>query len=247
MDIQTYLGDSFQIMPVIPAHSVHMIFADIPYNMTVCKWDNNIWNLDQMWVEFNRVLTKNGVIIMTASEPFNVRLINSNSKMFRYSWVWVKNLASGMLNVRKMPLKNHELVLIFYNKLPTYNPIMTDSPLVIRCSTKPSSCYGKVAGIADYTYCSSKRYPKSVQGFKCVSNSIRTSENRIRHPTEKPVELIEYMIKTYTNEGDTILDPCMGTGASLLASYKSDRNFIGIELEKQYYDTSLQRLYNLFS
>lgn len=235
-------ADFFEAAKDLKDGSVSLIFADIPYNVTMAEWDKKVWDLPTMWAIFNRVLKPNGAVIMTATEPFNVDLINSNRKDFRYSWVWEKNLASGFLNAKKMPLKAHELVLVWYRKLPIYSPQFTEGkPYGWR--TLPQSfsvLYGEKKGAV----CMSKggRYPKSVLHIKGVRNDISKSQGRQRHPTEKPVELLEYMIKTYTNEGDLVLDPCMGTGATMVAAQNLNRKGIGIELDPGYFATALQRL-----
>jgi DNA modification methylase len=171
-------------------------------------------------------------------------LINSNRKEFRYSWVWEKSVGSGFLNAKKMPLKCHELVLVWYKKLPTYTPVLTNS---VRTTSLPGGptpqkgkgCYGDVNRAAGTRAIGpNERYPRSVLKVGIVDKSA----TRIRHPTEKPVELVEYMIKTYTNPGELVLDPCMGTGATMIAAHNLSRDGVGFELELDYFNTTKQRL-----
>ena len=236
-------GDFFEKVKDVPDKSVDMIWADIPYGTTNCHWDE-IWSLEQMWVEFNRIARHNRVpVVMTASEPFNVDLAYSNRKQFKYSWIWQKNKASNFANANRTPMKYHELILVFYDKAPVYRPIKTTGHTLTQRRTRENrggDCFGDMKNRQNYS--STERYPSSIQKFNIVSCKISASENRIRHPTEKPVDLIEYMIKTYTNKGDTVFDPCMGTGSSALAAYNTDRNYVGIEIDKDYYDTAMKRL-----
>lgn len=243
--IELYRADFFEKYKDIESGSVSMIFADIPYNLTHAEFDKNEWSLYKMWEAFNALLKPNGVIIMTATEPFNVDLINSNRKEFRYSWIWEKNKSSGFLNAKKMPLKSHELVLVWYKKLPTYNPQLTKSGRHTYPGHGESSVlYGNDSKIIiERNISATLRYPKSILKIDTVPNDITKRLKRLRHPTEKPVELLEYMIKTYTNEGDLVLDPCMGTGASMIAAQNLNRRGIGIELDTDYFHTALFRLH----
>ena len=256
-NIELKLGDFFEKVKEVPNKSVDMIWADIPYGVTQCKWDE-IWDIETMWSEFNRIARHDRVpMIFTATEPFNVDLINSNRKMFKYSWIWQKNVHSNFLLTKKMPAKIHELVLVFYKKAPIYNSQITEGhkdTTTYACSiSNKSKCYGELSKGQKYKINelrelpTSSRYAKSIQKFKIVHNSISRWENRLRHPTEKPVDLIQYFIETYTNPGGTVFDPCFGTGSSAIACLNSDRKYIGVELDKDYYDTAVLRLNRLLN
>lgn len=246
-DIKLVQGDFFEKVKEVPDNSVDMIWADIPYGTTQNKWDK-VWDLEVMWTELKRIARDDKTImVFTASEPFNVDLINSNRKAFKYSWIWEKSHVSGTLLAKKRCLKKHELVLVFYKKYGLYNPQMwkhpdsTQRPAVavdvLSENYNLVSQKGYVRTVSPY-----ERYPQSIQKFNTVNSCTAKKENRLKHPTEKPVDLIEYMIKTYTNEGGTVFDPCMGTGSSALAAYNTDRDYIGIEIEEKYYDCAKLRL-----
>ncbi|WP_288773774.1 site-specific DNA-methyltransferase [uncultured Psychrobacter sp.] len=229
-------GDCLELMKDIPDGSVDLILTDPPYGTTQCKWDSVI-NLNLMWQELKRVARPNAAIVMTAVQPFTTTLISSNIKMFKYDWVYCKTQATNFLNAKKQPLRNHESVLVFYRKQPTYNPQMTNGkPYSITDGKKSQS----VSGDADITngghrtVSDGKRYPLSVM-------SKITSETGL-HPTQKPVALMEYLIKTYTHEGDTVLDFTMGSGSTGVACAKTNRGFIGIELDRDYYDIAVNRI-----
>jgi len=229
-DAILYLGDCLDRMKEIPDGSVDMILADIPYGTTRNKWDSII-PLGPMWEQLKRVIKPNGAIVMTASQPFTSALGTSNLEMLRYSWVWQKTAATGHLNAKRMPMKNHEDILVFYTKQPTYNPqnLIPYNKKVRRGSN--GDCYGSSGkkNFQEFT-----NYPRTIQEFKSVGRTV--------HPTQKPVELMEYLIKTYTNEGETVLDFAMGSGTTGVACVNTGRNFIGIELDPTYFDISCRRI-----
>ncbi len=228
-------GDCIERMKEIHDGSVDMILADPPYGTTACKWDSII-PLETMWEQLKRVIKPNGAIVMTASQPFTTTLIASNMKMFRYDWVYDKNTVTGFLNAKKMPLRSHESILVFYGKLPTYNPQKTQGHKRKTASRNlnHSDCYGKHT--KKTVYDSTERYPRSVQRFSSEKQKINL------HPTQKPVALMEYLIKTYTNEGETVLDFTMGSGTTGVACVKTGRSFIGIELEEKYFNIAHKRI-----
>jgi len=219
-------GDCLERMKEIPDGSVSMILTDPPYGTTACKWDSVI-DLDLMWGQLKRIIKPNGAIVMTAAQPFTSILVSSNLPMFKYDWVWEKPSAKGHLNAKKQPMRAHESVLVFYNKQVTYNPIKTTGHIK-KTSFKRKELNSDVYNnnTADTYYDSTDRYPRSVQLIK------QDTQMTSIHPTQKPVELMEYMIKTYTNEGETVLDFTFGSGATLKAANNLSRNSIGIEMGK---------------
>jgi len=231
-------ADCFDVFPFIEDKSVNLILCDLPYGTTQNKWDV-ILPLDKLWAEYERIITDNGAIVLTASQPFTSVLIMSNPKLFRYDIVWHKKTPSGVLNAKKMPIRTHETILVFYKKLPTYN--------------YQKSLGNKICGIKEHKVNSSNyrntntptpyiddgsRYPTSVLDITGVVNN---SKQKVAHPTQKPIALMEYLIKTYSNENDIVLDNTMGSGTTILAAIKNNRIGIGIEKEKQYYDVAVRR------
>ena len=235
---EIYLGDCLELMPKhVEDKSVDMIFCDLPYGTTQNKWDSVI-PLDKLWSEYERVIKDNGVIVLTAAQPFTSALVMSNIKLFKYEWIWQKTKCSGHLNAKKMPLRQHESVLIFYKKLPTYNPQgLIDGDFN---NSRPAQGSGIVKnyGKERYTKQISKKgnYPKTIQEFANPSGAGHL------HPTMKPLSLIEYMIKTYTNEGDLILDNTCGSGTTGLGAKNLGRNFIMMEQDPKYYEIACKRL-----
>jgi len=233
--IKLMLGDCLERMKEIPDCSIDMIFTDPPYGTTMCKWDSLI-DLDLMWPQLKRIIKPNGVIVLMAQTPFDKVLGASNLSMLRYEWIYEKPAASGFFNAKKMPLKAHENVLVFYSKLPTYNPQITYGHE--RVKTKrvgiKSECYGKTFEKTNYD--STSRYPRSVQKFSSDKQKCNL------HPTQKPVALMEYLIKTYTNEGDSVLDFTMGSGTTGVAAKNLNRDFIGIEMDEGYFNLAKERI-----
>ena len=235
-----YNEDCLEGMKRIPDKSVDMILCDLPYGTTACKWDTII-PFEPLWEQYKRVIKDNGAIVLTASQPFTSALVMSNPSMFRYSLVWDKvATASGVL-AKKQPLKSHEDVNVFYKKQPKYNPQMVEGKQWARGGKVRSTpkIYGEKKEIglptSDKT---NMKYPKSVL---TISNANRLG--RI-HPTQKPVALFEYLIRTYTNENETILDNCMGSGTTAIACLNTNRNFIGFELDETYFTLANERISN---
>ena len=229
-----YNEDCLEGMKRIPSGSVDMILCDLPYGTTQNKWDSVI-PLTPLWQEYKRVIKDDGAIVLTAQQPFTTEVINSNMEHFRYEWIWSKPLGSGFLNANRMPLKAHENILIFYKKIPTYNPQFEyKEPYKMKKSAQ-STNYGKYELLSTESS-DGKRYPKDVLEY---TNAIQSGKF---HPTQKPVPLFEYLIKTYTNKNETVLDNCMGSGTTAIACMNTERNFIGFELDKTYYEKSLERI-----
>jgi site-specific DNA-methyltransferase (adenine-specific) len=231
-----YCGDSLQMD--IPEDIADLILEDMPYNVTQNKWDVEI-DLELYWKTRLKILRPNGVIILTAVQPFASKLVLSNEKMFKYDLVWYKALGTGFLNANKMPMRNHEYILAFYNNPPTYHPQMGVGirKRGMRKHDRNGTNYGKFAtqGTSNYFDDEGIRFPQSVID---ITNGDRTKESD--HPTQKPVKLFEYIIRTYTNENDLVFDGFGGSGTTARACYKSNRNFIVIEKEKDYHDLSLR-------
>ena len=294
-----YLGDCLELMKQIPDGSIDMILCDLPYGTTQCKWDTII-PLDKLWKEYNRVCKKNAAIVLTSAQPFTSALIMSNPKYFKYNWIWEKSKATGYLNAKKMPMRAHEDVCIFYRKPPTYNPQMVQGqPYNKGTAHRPTSVYGaqglkektkkrkQIAkmikdkdrldalklvrlemdkmnlswSIIDKTTSmieriieavkplkttvkntTGLRYPRTVQYFKTAESEGKKS---VIHPTQKPIALFEYLIKTYTNEGDVVLDNCVGSGTTAVACINTKRKYIGMELDEEYYNKCIARINKL--
>lgn len=244
MEIKTnkyelYQGDCLEVMDKLIEEGVKVdaIIADIPYGTTQNKWDSVI-PLDEMWDRLNKLINDNTPIVLFAQTPFDKRLGNSNLEMLKYEWIWRKSKATGHLNSKKMPLKEHENILVFYKKMPTYNPqglIKKENP-TIRTARYNGSNYGDSNKDAIQEY---YNYPKSILEF----NSIM----RVVHPTQKPVDLLEYLIKTYTNENDLVLDFTMGSGSTGVACMNTNRRFIGIEIDEKYFNIAKDRMENPLS
>lgn len=232
-----YQGDCLELMNNIADKSIDMILCDLPYGTTQCKWDATI-PFEPLWEKYNRIIKDNGTIVLTASQPFTSQLINSNLKMFKYTWVWEKSKATGFLNSKKRPLVAHEDICVFYKKPPKYNPQMTIGEAYnkgVRKQQTEDDVYGKFDQVEVKS--EGLRYPRSVQYFKTAE-----SEGKTIHKTQKPVALFEYLIKTYTNEGDIVLDNCIGSGTTAIASMNTNRNWIGIELEEAYVHKANERI-----
>lgn len=230
-----YHGDCLDLMRHIPDASIDMILCDPPYGTTACKWDVII-PFEPMWAELKRIIKPGGAIALFGSEPFSSLLRCSNLKGFRYDWIWEKPNATGFLNAKIQPLRAHETVSIFYSKKPTYNPQKTQGHRRKQSERVDinSECYGKA--IKRVAYDSSERYPRTVQIF--------ASDKQVEslHPMQKPVALLEYLIKTYTNENETVLDFTMGSGSTGVACMNTNRKFIGIEKDEGYFNIANKRI-----
>ena len=235
-ETKLYQGDCLEVMKGIPDGSVDMVMTDPPYGTTACKWDSII-PFEPMWKQLKRVTKKNSAIVMTSSQPFTSALVMSNPKMFKYTWVWEKSKATGFLNAKKAPLRAHEDILVFYRSPPKYNPIMTEGGAYNK-GVRKAQTKGDVYNNFNQALITSEghRYPRSVQYFKTAE-----SEGSY-HKTQKPVALMEYLIKTYTDEGDTVLDFTMGSGTTGVACKNLNRDFIGIELDKGYFKIAQERI-----
>lgn len=225
-------GDCLERMKEIPSGSVDMILADVPYGTTACKWDSII-PLEPMWEQLKRVIKQNGAIVMTAQTPFDKVLGASNLGMLRYEWIWQKTKATGHLNAKLSPMKSHENVLVFYKTPPTYNAqgLVRKAVPTIRKGRDNGNNYGKSDRDSLQEF---ENYPRSILSI--------ASAGKTAHPTQKPVALMEYLIKTYTNEGETVLDFTMGSGTTGVACVNTGRRFIGIELDDGYFKIAQDRI-----
>ena len=240
MPFSLHLGDCLEVMQYIPDKSVDLVLCDLPYGTTQNKWDS-VLPLADLWSEYRRIAKPSAAIVLTAAQPFTSALVMSNTGAFKYQWVWNKSKVTGVLNAKKQPLRNHEDVLVFYQQQPTYNPQGLEA-CSKRADTgvskgKSSGNYGKITETADGTYeQTATGYPRSVLEI--------ASEGKTVHPTQKPVALMEYLVKTYTNEGDTVLDNTMGSGTTGVAAANTGRKFIGIERDPAYFEIARQRIYS---
>ena len=239
--IQLFKGDCLEVMKLIPDGSVDAIITDPPYGTTACKWDSVI-PFDLMWEQLNRVIKPNGAIVLFGSEPFSSALRLSNIKAYKYDWIWEKPNRSNPFMCNNQPLNNIENISVFYKKLSSYNPQMSDAKNYKR---KASNKIIETIGSAnDVDYGSSKRYPMRILKYSKpsqVGSNTERKKNKF-HPTQKPVELMEYLIKTYTNPLETVLDFTMGSGSTGVAAVNTGRRFIGIEMEGKYFEIAEQRL-----
>ncbi|HCQ3538746.1 TPA: site-specific DNA-methyltransferase [Staphylococcus aureus] len=244
-------GDTIEVMKNIESKSIDMILCDLPYGHTQNNWDSNI-PLDELWNEYNRIIKDNGAIVLTSSGMFTAQLMMSNPKMFKYRMIWEKSKATNFLNAKKQPLRKFEDICVFYKKQPTYNPQMSaGSPY--NKGTRKNQLTGSY-GLFSPSEVKSEgnRYPNDIVYFKTAE-----SEGKVYHPTQKPVSLGRYLIKTYTNPGDVVLDNTCGSGSFLVAAVLEGRNIIGIELDQDsnrfkndkvsYIEISKQRVLNTYN
>ncbi|MFH0806057.1 MAG: site-specific DNA-methyltransferase [Patescibacteria group bacterium] len=235
-NIQLFLGDCLEIMKEIPDKSIDMILCDLPYGTTACKWDTII-PFEPLWEQYKRIIKDNGAIVLTASQPFTSALVMSNIKMFKYEWIWDKVKGTGFQIAKFRPMIRTESVLVFGKGKVKYNPqkIKLDKPkMESLASTKSGS--SPIAYLNKGTKLVIDRHPTNIIQIKRDTDRI--------HPTQKPVALMEYLIKTYTNEGDLVLDNCMGSGTTGVACKKLNRKFIGIEISEEYMKISQERIKN---
>jgi len=235
-EIRLIQGDCLDKMKEIPDGSMDLILCDLPYGMTQNQWDSCI-PLDLLWEQYNRIVKPNGAIVLTSQGLFTARLILSQPKIYKYKWVWEKSKATNFLNAKKQPLRKHEDVCVFYKKQSTYNPQMTEGESYDRGVRKNqlSGSYGVFQPV--HVKSDGERYPIDIIYVKTAE-----SEGEVVHPTQKPVALMEYLIRTYTNEGETVLDNCMGSGTTGVACVNLNRNFIGIELDEKYFNIAKDRI-----
>lgn len=237
--IVTQKGDCLELMKHVNDKSVDMILSDLPYGTTNCKWDSIIpFNL--LWKQYERIIKDNGAIVLFAAQPFTTKLISSNFKYFKYCWYWKKNNVTGFTFAKYQPMRCIEDICVFYKKCPPYDPqgvIKLENGRVKQHKTIKSSVYRHESLNKPYKQ-KYTNYPKHLLEF---ANEAASNINRL-HPTQKPVKLLEYLIKTYTREGETVLDNCMGSGSTGAACINTNRKFIGFELEETYYKNAVKRL-----
>ena len=236
------LGDCLEVMKGIPDGSIDAIITDPPYGTTACKWDSVI-DFELMWEQLNRIIKPNGAIVLFGNEPFSSTLRVSNIKNYKYDWVWDKKKPTGMLNAKRQPLRRVENVMVFYKKQCTYNPQKIMNPngsekrslYAYSRENEGGETTGKIKkGGVSSNYEADKLLPVNVQVFK--------KPNKPKHPTQKPIKLMEYLIKTYTNENETVLDFTMGSGTTGVAAKNLNRNFIGIEQDENYFNIATDRI-----
>jgi site-specific DNA-methyltransferase (adenine-specific) len=232
-------GDCLEVLRFLEPNSISLVLSDLPYEITQNEWDKMI-PIKPLWEEWKRVCKPNAAIVLTASQPFTSYLVASSYEAFRHEYIWVKNKASGHLNAKRAPMRNHESVLVFSFETPVYNPQMTASHNPVNAyytsNKNNSSNYGKSKITAGGG--STLRYPKTILPFDVVNND---DPARI-HPNQKPVALMEYIVRTYSSEGDTVLDVCMGSGSTGIACMNTKRNFIGIENDPNYFALAKARI-----
>lgn len=264
--IDLRLGDCLELMKEIPDKSIDMILCDLPYGITACKWDKII-PFESLWKQYNRIIKDNGAIVLFGSQPFTSKLVISNIEMFKYEWIWEKQKASNFMSAKFQPLKYHENILVFSKNTHNYYPQkyrvleleeikqMNNQQLKKLFESRDYDRFGKIdrrktinnnyelkethlgTGLRVRSKDDGYRYPKSVI-------KINKSINKNIHPTQKPVALLEYLIKTYTNENETVLDNCMGSGSTGVACINTNRNFIGMEIDEEYFNIAKKRIEN---
>lgn len=241
-----YLGDCLELMKEIPGKSIDCIICDLPYGTTACKWDVVI-PFDKLWEQYHRVLKMGGVVLLFGSEPFSTSIRTSNMKEWRYDWIWKKNTSAGFVHAKNRPLKNYEIISAFCRFGMGHKSTMGDkrmpyNPQGLRpCHKVSHNALNKFGGVLgkrpsqkETVVTEWENYPTAVLEFNVESKTF--------HPTQKPVELIRYLIRTYTNEGDLVLDNCIGSGTTAIAAIKEKRHFIGMELNKEYFDIAEDRI-----
>ncbi len=230
MSYQLFHGDCLDILPTLPDKSVEAIITDLPYGTTACKWDSII-PFEPMWAQIKRVLKPRGAFVTTASQPFTSKLVMSNLEWFKYEWVWEKEQGTNFLDARRKPYKVHENILVFADGQTVYNPQCTSGKPYTNGKHMGSEVYGKFNDKQELK--THGRFPRSIQKF---NRSVGL------HPTQKPTELFSYLIRTYTNPGETVLDFCMGSGTTGVSCAETGRNFIGIEKHEDYFEIAQRRI-----
>jgi site-specific DNA-methyltransferase (adenine-specific) len=227
-------GDCLLEMPKLKERSIDFIFIDLPYGTTQNKWDEVI-PFEPMWENLLRLIKPNGAMVFTATQPFSSKLVLSQLKLFKYEMIWEKTICSGQLNVKRQPLRAHESILVFYEQQPVYNEQKTTG--------EPYKIQRKI-NFKEQSYGAQKDSSKVNDGFRHAKSIIKISNPRIKggHPTQKPIELMEHIIKMFTNEGDTVLDCCMGSGTTGVACLNLKRKFVGIELDEVWYNRARERI-----
>ena len=231
-------GDCLELLNDVDDKSVDMILCDLPYGQTHNKWDSVI-PLDKLWKQYKRVIKDNGCIALFGQGMFTADLMYSNKKWWKYNLIWDKVLTNGFLNANRMPLRSHEDIAIFYNKPPTYNPqkvLGKKNHTKGKVKQNKNNNYGKHNFVDNSDELGNMKHPKSILTFTRPHSSV------MKHPTEKPVEVCEWLIKSYTNEGDVVLDNCMGSGTTGVACENTNRKFIGMELDKEYFEEAIKRI-----
>jgi len=233
-EVKLMQGDCLEVMKTIPDKSIDAIICDLPYGTTACKWDSVI-PFEPLWAQYNRIIKDNGVIVLFASQPFTSALVMSNTKWFKYQWVWEKSRFANQMLAKVQPLKIHEDIVVFAKEKAVYNPQgLIEVNKVTSQGSKITDNNG--GGVRKTSYLQTHtNYPRSILRFG--------SEGKTVHPTQKPVDLLEYLVKTYTNQGDTVLDNCMGSGTTGIACKNLGRKFIGIEQDPNYFEIALKRIY----
>lgn len=244
-DAELYLGDCLELMLDLPDASVDMILCDLPYGTTACKWDSVI-PFEPLWEQYRRIAKRNAAIVLTASQPFTSRLVMSNLGWFRHEWIWKKNCGSNFASLKRNPFKEHESVVVFSDRPLDFYPIRQERSAggmaMVKSCKYTSKAGGETIGGKMKTDKAKRdpkmRHPSSVQAFNV---------QRGHHPTQKPVALMEYLIRTYTNEGETVLDNCMGSGTTGIAASMTGRRFIGMEMDVGYFEIAAERIRNIDS
>lgn len=232
-----YHMDCLEGMKLIPDKSINMILCDLPYGTTQCSWDI-VLPFKELWKQYNRIIKNNGIIALFGSEPFSSKLRMSNIKYYKYDWIWEKSKATNFLNAKRQPLRAYENICIFYKNQPIYNPQMLEGKSYnkgVRKQQTEDDVYGKFDQVEVKS--NGLRYPRNVIYFKTAE-----SEGETYHKTQKPVSLCEYLIKTYTNENDIVLDNCIGSGTTAIAATLTNRKWIGFETESKYIEIANKRL-----
>ena len=236
---EIFNGDCLELMKEVEDNSINLILCDLPYGVTQNPNDK-VLDLQELWKQYKRILKDDGTIVLTAQQPFTTDLINSNRDYFKYDLVWDKQLTSGFLNANKQPLRIHEQILVFYNKLGTYNPQKVrgnKSHSKGSMKSDKNQNYGEYGKVDNTETLGEMKHPKSIISF------MKPHPSKANHPTEKPIELAEWIIKTYSNEGDLVLDNCIGTGWTAIACQKLNRNFIGMEINKEFVEIAQERIF----
>ena len=241
-----YNEDCLEGMKRIPDKFADMILCDLPYGQTECKWDCKI-NLTELWSHYKRIIKDKGAIVLTASQPFTTTLINSNTKEFKYEWIWIKSKPTGFLNAKNAPMKKHENILVF-SKGMTANGSTNNMSYypqgLIECSINKKSKNNSKDIYSTRPSRNNDGYIQKYTGYPCSILEF-ASEGKTIHPTQKPVALFEYLIRTYTKEGELVIDNCVGSGTTAIACINTNRNYIGFELDKKYYEIACKRIYEL--